>query len=180
VHDAGYFPKRIALKPDWLDAPAVREVCSASNCVSHAPEGWVYHWLHNEFGWFNSPSDALAALPADKKTAFRLFGYRIHLQVFRNGAQHELTLPSDVRPDPIPASFSTLGFDCVSKSMESILGFECSTLSCNSMAAEMGANEYCLFDSLADAIAGASRFSVEQPEPGDYYVVEVLEQRQVA
>ncbi len=64
--------------------------------------------------------------------------------------------------------------------MPSVLGFECSPFSCNSMAGEMRANEYCLFDSLEAAIAGATRFSIEQPEPGDYYVVEVLENRQAA
>jgi hypothetical protein len=45
------------------------------------------------------------------------------------------------------------------------------------MAAEIGTNEYCLFPELDDAIAGAERFAIEQPEPGDYYVVEVLERR---
>ncbi len=50
-------------------------------------------------------------------------------------------------------------------------------LSCNSMAAEVSSNEFCLFDSLEAAIAAATRFSIEQPEPGDYYVVEVLEER---
>jgi hypothetical protein len=45
------------------------------------------------------------------------------------------------------------------------------------MAVEIMANEYCLFDSLDSAIAGATRFSIEQPEPGEYYVVEVLEGR---
>jgi hypothetical protein len=64
--------------------------------------------------------------------------------------------------------------------MPSVLGFECSPLSCNSMASEMTANESCLFHSLEAAIAGAMRFSIEQPEPGDYYVVEVLEDRQSA
>jgi hypothetical protein len=43
------------------------------------------------------------------------------------------------------------------------------------MAAELGANACCLFPSLDAAIAGACRFSIEQPEPGDYYIVEVLE-----
>jgi hypothetical protein len=91
-----------------------------------------------------------------------------------------LVIPPDAHPDPIPASFKSLGFDSVNKSMPSVLGFECSPLSCNSMAGEMGANEYCLFDSMEAAIAGATRFSIEQPEPGDYYVVEVLEDRQPA
>jgi hypothetical protein len=44
------------------------------------------------------------------------------------------------------------------------------------MAAELAVNEFCLFAELSDAIAEAERFAAEQPEPGDYYVVEVLEQ----
>jgi hypothetical protein len=100
--------------------------------------------------------------------------------LFRNGDRYDIVVPSDVHPDPIPLSFESLGFDSVNKSMESVLGFECSPLSCNSMAAEMRTNEYCLFHSLDAAIVGATRFSIEQPEPGDYYVVEVLEERQAA
>ncbi len=175
--DAGYCAKRIAPKPDWLKAAAVREICSASGCISPAPDGWIEHWLHNEFGWFNRVSDALAVVPPDQKAAFRLFAYRIYSQMFRAGARHQLVLPSDVHPDPIPRTFESLGFDSVNRSMVSVLGFECSPLSCNSMASEMDTNEYCLFDSLEAAIAGATRFSIEQPEPGDYYVIEVLEKR---
>ena len=173
--DAGYFAKQIAATPEWLHVSAVQEICSASDCVSYAPDDWVDYWLHNEFGWFNQARDALAVVRPDQKAAFRLFAYRIYPQLFRAGKRHELVMPLDVHPDPIPASFTSLGFDSVNKSMPSVLGFECSPLSCNSMADEMAVNQYCLFDSLEAAIAGAIRFSVEQPEPGDYYVVEVLE-----
>ena len=58
--DAGYFALRIESNPSWLEAPGVREVCSASHHVSSAPDGWVERWLHNGFGWFNRASDALA------------------------------------------------------------------------------------------------------------------------
>ena len=47
--------------------------------------------------------------------------------------------------------------------METVLGFECSPLSCNEMAAEIGGNEFCLFPGLNAAIAGAERFAAEQP-----------------
>ena len=180
VIDGGYFAKRVASRPDWLNASAVREICSASDCISDAPDGWVEHWLHNEFGWFNRVTDALAVLPPDQKSQFRLFAYRIYPQRFRGGARYQLVIPDDVRPDPIPQAFASLGFDSVNKSLEWVLGFECSPLSCNSMATEMETNEYCLFDSLDAAVAGAIRFSVEQPEPGDYFVIEVLEERQAA
>jgi hypothetical protein len=178
VIDAGYFAKRITQKPEWLQAPSVREICSASCCISTGPDDWVGRWLHNEFGWFNRVTDALAMIPPDQHGAYRLFAYRMFPALFRDGDRHTILVPSDVHPEPIPPTFLSLGFDSISKSMPSVLGFECSPLSCNSMAIEITANEYCLFDSLDSAIAGAKRFSIEQPEPGEYFVVEVLESRQ--
>ena len=60
--------------------------------------------------------------------------------------------------------------------MPDVLGLECSPLSCNGLAAEFEINEFCLLPSLDQAVDAAERFSREQPEPGDYYVVEVLEE----
>lgn len=176
--DAGYFVKQIVPRPEWLQAPSVREICSASDCISAAPKDWVDHWLHNEFGWFNCVTDALAVIPSDHHEMYRLFAYRMFPALSRGGAQQGILIPPDVHPDPIPPTFISLGFDSISKSMECVLGFECSPLSCNSMATEIITNEHCLFGSLNQAISGATRFSIEQPEPGDYYVVEVLESRQ--
>lgn len=175
--DAGYFPKRLVPNDELTKALKVRDICSVSECVSRGPEGWIEHWLHNELGWFNRIPDALAVVPANQREAFRLFAYRIHPEVFHGGSRLELVLPADVHPEPIPDAFERLGFDSVNRSVELTVGFECSPLSCNYMAAEMKVNEHCLFDSLGEAIAGATRFSIEQPEPGDYYVIEVLERR---
>jgi hypothetical protein len=173
--DAGYFAKRIEQRPEFLHAPGVREICSVSTCISSGPENWVHLWLHNDLGWFNRMSDAARAMPPGQKSHFRLFAYRIHPEVFTARGQVPLTVPENVQPEPISDEFRSLGFDSASKSMASILGFECSPLSCNGMAAEIGANEFCLFPRLTEAIAGAERFAAEQPEPGDYYVIEVLE-----
>ncbi len=52
-------------------------------------------------------------------------------------------------------------------------GFECSPLSCNGMAGEIPVNRYCLLDNVEQALRVAARFDEEQPEPGDYFVVEV-------
>ena len=54
------------------------------------------------------------------------------------------------------------------------LSFEHSPLSCNAIAAEYPVNAHCLLDDLAIAVAAAEHFSIEQPEPGSYYVAEVL------
>jgi hypothetical protein len=173
----GYFVKRVESTPESLNAPGVAEICSVSDCISKAPTGWIELWLHNELGWFNRISDAMKLMPTEAPSAYRLFAYRLCPERFRNGIAAQVVVPADVRPDPIPEGFQSLGFDAVSKSMESMLGFECSPLSCNSMASDIRANTHCLFASLEEAIAGATQFSIEQPEPGDYYVVEVLAQR---
>lgn len=172
--DAGYFAKQVAPRPEWLQAPSVREICSVSHCISPAPGDWIHRWLHNDLGWFNRAADALAVVPRDQAGTYRLFAYRIFPALFRDGHRQAIAVPPGIHPDPIPSTFTSLGFDSISKSMESVLGFECSPLSCNSMAAEIVTNEYCLFRSLEEAISGATRFSIEQPEPGDYYIVEVL------
>jgi hypothetical protein len=65
----------------------------------------------------------------------------------------------------------------IGKSDMGILGFECSPLSCNSIAAEYPVNAHCLLDDLAMAVAAAEHFSIEQPEPGMYYIAEVLAPR---
>jgi hypothetical protein len=69
-----------------------------------------------------------------------------------------------------------LGYDTVvNKSMESVLGFGCSPLSCNALGDELPANNYCLLATESEATAAALEFSIDEPEPGDYYVIEVLE-----
>jgi len=172
---AGYFARRIASKPDALQAPGVREICSVSECISSGADGWISAWRHNRLGWFNSVDDAISALPADQRGAFRLFAYRMRPEIFRSRTRMAFTLPDDVDPEPLPAGFHSIGFDSASRSSWDSLSLECSPLSCNGLAVALPVNEHCLFPTLDAAIAGAERFAAEQPEPGDYYVVEVLE-----
>jgi hypothetical protein len=171
----GYFPKRVVSTPpsSWVSAPGVLEVCSVSDCLSRGPDGWIDHWLHNEIGFYPSPGVALQVIPTGAE-GFRLFSYRLLPARYRDGAEEPWTWPDwDIEP-PGPG-YHSRGFDPVSRSSDENLGFECSPLSCNDLAGEIGVNRYCLIDSLERAVAVARRFSVEQPEPGPYYVVEVLE-----
>ena len=172
----GYFPKLIAPKADGFSVRGVREVCSVGNCIAKPPDGWIEHWLHNELGWFNTLADARRIIPPGID-AYRLFAYRLYPRVFVEGLEAPLEVPADVRPEAIPPSFSCIGFDAANKSMPSVLGLECSPLSCNGLAAELPVNDHCLFRSLDEALAGARRFSLGGAEPGDYYVVQVLEQQ---
>ena len=172
---AGYFARRIEPKPDALNAAGVREICSVSECISSGAEGWISVWRHNGLGWFNRIEDALSVIPEGQRAEFRLFAYRMHPEVFSGNDRAALVLPDDVRPEPLPAEFRSIGFDSACKGRPEALSFDCSPLSCNALAAEMPVNEHCLFPSFDAAMAGAQRFAAEQPEPGDYYVVEVLE-----
>jgi hypothetical protein len=173
--DGGYFVRQIIARPKEMVAPGVREICSVSECMSSGPDEWIQRWQHNGWGWFNRIADALGVVPPGQESVYRLFAYRMHPEIFTAGGRLPLEVPDDVRPEPVGADFRSLGFDSAGRSMKSGLGLECSPLSCNGLAAEIPVNEYCLFPGLPEAIAGAERFAVEQPEPGDYYVVEVLE-----
>ena len=59
----------------------------------------------------------------------------------------------------------------------SMLGFSCSPLSCNAMSDEHAVNRFWLIDELERAIQVAKEFGRTEPEPGPYYVYEVLRKR---
>jgi hypothetical protein len=168
---AGYFPKRVMPRPEWLKAPQVIDVCSISECVSDGPDDWVQKWLHNALGLFDTPELALRVVPAAAE--YTMFAYRFSTVRFAKGEPEEWPWPT-IAPSAPPETFQRLGFDAVSKYRDDILDFECSPLSCNGLAAEWSANSHCLFDTLEQAVEAARRFSIEQPEPGKYYVAEVL------
>jgi hypothetical protein len=167
---AGYFPK-ITARPEGFQAPAhVVEVCSVSSHVNKGPDGWIDRWLHNDLFLFKTPEDARVAA-GEEAGRFEIFAYRVLAIRFADGQRHEWP-PGPLDVAPLPAGYESIGFDAVSRSAGP--AFECSPLSCNYLSNEIPVNRYCLVDTLAEAVALAVRFSEEKPEPGDYYVVEVL------
>jgi len=168
----GYFAKESAV-PAGLAVPShVAEICSVSHCINAAPPGWINRWLHNDLGFYNQPPEARAAWqPQPAKLS--LFAYRLLPHRFAQGRAEPFAAPQ-FPVEPLPQDFVLLGFDAVSRSVSAF--FECSPLSCNGLAAEVPVNRYCLVDTLAEAAALAERCSREEPEPGPYYVVEVLRQ----
>ena len=170
---AGYFPKQVVAAPVWLACPLVDDICSVSDCVSPGPADWVEHWIHNELGFFNTVADA-RFVSADGPATTTIFAYRLLTTRFRAGSWESWAFPADVAPEPLPPAFRSLGFDAFNLSMDDVLGFECSPLSCNRLAQEWPVNRHCLLADLDTAVEAAERFSIDQPEPGVYYVAEVL------
>jgi hypothetical protein len=169
----GYFAKRVTAKPDSIHAPAVLEICSVSECIAPGPDGWADTWTHNEQWVYDTRSAARALVPPEEQHDFALYAYRLLPVLFREGSEEPFEVPSN--PSSLPSTFESLGFDVVSRCFGT--SFECSPLSCSDMAHALEANQYCLLSTLSRAIEVAVKFSLEQPEPGPYFVVEVLRER---
>jgi len=152
----------------WSGPPHVTSVCSVSECVNSAPDGWFQEWRHNEFGFFDTP--ALALSVAETPGHFQLFSFRVLCIVFSQSGSAPLG-PANFPADPCIPGSTVLGFDVVSRSTGDF--FECSPLSCNGKACEIPVNEFCLIATLDAAVGIAQRFAAEEPEPGPYLVVEV-------
>ena len=179
----GYLPKeRIlagTLDPAWFAGTAAEEVCSVSTCLASAPPGWIDHWAHNDWGFCNTIEAARSLIP--RETAdYDLYAFAVSSTRYRDGQSEPVDVKtafgtytdSPSEPQPLPGTFFSLGFDAVSNSQSGY--FECSPLSCNKMAEEIAVNRYCLLDEPEQAAEAARRFSVEHPEPGVYYVVQVF------
>jgi hypothetical protein len=162
------------------------EIASVSRCLSSRAPDWIAGWDFNRSTCWNDEGSALARVPQEKLSDFRLFCYRLIPALFDvSGKPVTVSLddlfPSgfaDLPDEPDPLPYRSLGYDIVVESSRlklPILGFGCSPLSCNAMAEKIAVNRYCLLDSLDEALSAAKRFGVEQPEPGPYVVIEVLE-----
>ncbi len=166
----GYFPKRTQRCPAWLAAAGVRAICSVSCCISKDSDGWIDLWQHNEAWVFDREEVAWGVVPAEQRTAFDMFAWKLFPVRYEHGEEFPAPPPL-VTPVPLPESFIRLGCDAVSRSCGNC--FECSPLSCNLMAEEHPVNRYCLIDDTDEAFRLAREFSISEPEPGPYFVVEV-------
>lgn len=173
----GYFPKRVTPRGGVLNSPDVREICSVSECIASAPDDWIRAWRHNDWGYYDDPATAWEIVPEEVRAAFRMFAYELFPVRYVNGDPESRAVAAPaVRP--IPAGFEALGYDVVSRGSSSF--FECSPLSCNGWADEVGANAYCLVDDPEDAHRLAAIAEAEGYEPGDYHVLRVWRERRPA
>jgi hypothetical protein len=156
--ELGYMAKRIALRPDWLDAPNVQDVYAVSACIfdSSAPiieiaeenkvdladtvllyyQGHPLEFIEESNRWANYHADP----------AFR----------------------TEVSP---PKTAAFLGYDIVTFSVGNAP--ECSPLSCNGIAGEVKVNQHCLIDSLGYAISQLEGGVFKNSEPGPFRIIAV-------
>ena len=164
--------KHVAARPDWLDAPQVKEICSTSRCISQDFADYTLYWRHNDFWLFDSPAvirDLVAEHGIDVADA-RLFFYEAYESEWDDDRWVPLRLAGDFPPrvEPPPTS-RLLGYDVVTWGDAP----ECSPLSCNHMASELPANTHCLFDTLEAAKAAIDANRFEGCEPGIYRILAV-------
>ncbi len=173
----GYMAKAVVERPPWLKAPDVLDVCSVSNCISPPPESWTQPSTAgrlNAWGLFDDPDAAWSLVSFSAPHTYDLFGYELFPARYVGGKPEGLrATPSGALPPR--AGFEPLGFDVVSRSLGD--SFDCSPLSCNGWADEVGANEHCLVSDLEGALGLAAVAESSGCEPGDYYVVRVWRRR---
>lgn len=129
--------------------------------VVDRPDRWIQSWLHNGFGLFDHAEDAMRVIPEGEEASYRLFALRLHPTFYRRGQPLPVAVASSPAPDPMPASFSVVGFGVMGRSLPTLQEFD---------GAPVDAG---LLPSLDAAIEAARRVSADQPEWGDCYVAEV-------
>jgi hypothetical protein len=179
----GYIAKRRATRaawaspwPDYPDAgfpcpPPVEEICSVSNCIARGTNNPA---SNDPLGLYPDAGRAWAIVRAEARADFALYAYRMWPVQFEGGQEEAIDLWWEPAVQPMPETFVRLGWDAVVGGNGHSFG--CSPLSCNSGADIVRCPElncYCLVGDERAAMGLARSFSVTQPEPGPYCVVEV-------
>jgi hypothetical protein len=147
--------------------------------MAKRPPGWEQRWDFNRACCYGTEAVALAT--AQGQEGLQLLAYALVEEKLDEDGNHVPVVAESIfvegLPDlpvaPVPADFVGLGYDAVC-SQPSYMDFCCSPLSCNGLAEQIRVNRYCLIDDLDEALRVAQRFDREQPEPGPYYLVQVL------
>ena len=112
-------------------------------------------------------------MPAEVRPAFELFAYRLSLVRFERGVEQLIEAWCEMPVEPLGPAFERIGWDAV---VDGSASFGCSPLTCNGQTGRDGippVNRYCLVDTEAEGVELARIFSLSEPEPGPYCVVEV-------
>ena len=172
----GYMYKAVAQKPEWLRADHVRDIYSASGCVSEDFSDWLNLWRHNSFWLFDSPRiiEKIAKEHGVCLDAMTLFFYQAYEQQWDIDLKEWMPYaPRSGFPLQIqqPKSSSIAGYDLTSYSNQT--NAECSPLSCNHLAERVSVSEHCLLHSFDEAKALVETGALDDCEEGPYRILEV-------
>lgn len=172
----GYMAKKVSLKPVWLKAPGVVDICSVSNCISQAFCDYIKHWKHNGYWFYDSPEviKDIARLESVDLSGHTLFYYEVHERQF--DADHRLWQPFQVEKRfktnvEISRRKRLLGYDVVSFYAQT--SPECSPLSCNNFAGSIAVNEHCLLESFEHSKKLLEMGMFQNSEPGPFRIFAV-------
>ena len=167
---------------DWRnsDNNHIEEICSTGDCNIKRPHGWVERWDFNNASCWNDESSAEACVSLQERSGYCLYAYRvIPLEFGKDGAPRQLGIGElfldglgDLPIERELTDYEWLGYDIVEH--VGSLGYGCSPLSCNGEHNRYPVNKYCLLPDLHTAIAAATAFGLEEPEPGPYIIIEVF------
>jgi hypothetical protein len=161
------------------------EICSLSECLCKAPPGWEKRWDFNDACCYNSEAEALATIPPGDENKYQLFAYRMLPIEFGKTERRMLALPDEfglkplrpIAPELDLDDYQSVGYDIAGGPLSALWGFNHSPLSCNGMSSEVPVNRFWLIDDLESALRVADDFARTEPEPGPYYVYEVLRKK---
>ena len=171
----GYLAKRVAQPPDWLQASAVKDVYSVSNCTSANFMDYIKFWRHNGFWLFDNPKiiQELSLQNSINVDSLTFFYYGVYEKEFNQERKQWLNFE--------PESFSTNiiaptkrefhGYDVVTFSVGT--NPECSPLSCNHLASEIKTNSHCLLETFEEAKESLESGKFDKSEPGPFRVFAV-------
>lgn len=172
---AGYMAKRVSVRPPWLQAAQVVDVCSVSGCISANLTDYVQYWKHNGYWLFDSPAilREIARDHAIDLTGSRLFYYEMHGLEFDDLHGWRSFTPEPAFPTQVvaPTEKVLAGYDVVTFSAGT--SAECSPLSCNALALEVETNQHCLLASVEEARRLLEDGRFRNTEPGPYRIVAV-------
>ncbi len=177
----GYIAKRRVPQSGWVSSwpdpegkgdsssEPVDEICSVSNCIARGIRN-----ASDPFGLYANADLAWAAVPVDSRADCAMYAYRLWPVQFEEGAEEPIDLWWELAVEPLAETFVRLGWDAVIGGNQ--YSFNCSPMSCNQgcrVVHSPDMNRYCLVSNERGALELARRFSIDQPEPGTYCVVEV-------
>jgi hypothetical protein len=166
--------KRVAARPEWLQAPRVSTLYSVSGCISQDFADYIEFWRHNGYWLFDSPNIIIeiARTHSIDLAGTVLFFYEVYeLQFDSPGWTRFEPAPSIGTDVSAPEKSVFEGYDVVTFQVQTSPA--CSPLSCNALASEIETNDRCLLPSFEQARALLESGAFTNSEPGPYRIFSV-------